>query len=485
MFRLHKWIYIAALAVLALSMLPVSADEPSATADKYDTRAGTETLRTISTLEDLQEADRSNETTAEAGLACSSSSLPMSIDAHGRLYERLLRERGLKSNIEFEISPDLLARSIPARTAVLFYYSAGDTLCVWLIDDTGPSAFGHVSYDAERIERLLATFYRVEEIEAGQLSRTPRRRDAAPLAVRPTPPSIPSARVLDSISRITFPGEIQSNLSKYERLVIVPYGSLGTIPFAALPGQNRRPLIEQTEIIVAPSLYDFYAARQALRDPDNWKLNSPGCRDDFELETDPQTMRSALIVGDPDYSFDPDFFMPELPGAREEARAVASLFGETALIGMEATLDAILEAAPRSRLLYFATHGVSYQDKGVNSFIALTKGRWSGKDVQNVCLRHVNLAVLSACQTGMGQTVEGGTITLARAFQKAGVRSVVMSLWNVEDEATRALMTDFAERVRIGKAPSAALRESMLETRKRFPFVRQWASFAVFSSHIE
>jgi CHAT domain-containing protein len=121
----------------------------------------------------------------------------------------------------------------------------------------------------------------------------------------------------------------------------------------------------------------------------------------------------------------------------------------------------------------------------VESFIALTKGRWAAKDVQNACLNQTRLAVLSACQTGLGQTVEGGTISLARAFQKAGVDSVAMSLWNVEDEATRDLMTGFAARVRDGDAPSKAMRAAMLDTRKRFPAPRQWASFLIFSAQVE
>lgn len=477
---LRKWVWLAAsVALTACTQMDADAARSAASVDQ-DTGNGT-----IATMKELRAVDRLSETTPYGAEACSNSSLPMSIDAHGRLYERLLEERGLQSNIEFEISPLKLAESIPERTAVLFYYSAGQTLCVWLIDSSGPSGFGHVPYDAARVEKLLKTFYRAERIEADQLSRTPQRRDASLPVIDRRPVSVPARNVLKSISRITFPGEIQQKLANYERLVIVPYGPLGTIPFAALPGPAGRALIEQSEIIIAPSLYDFYAARQAITDPFKWKLKSPGCHGGFDPDNGSTPIRSALVIGDPDFSFDPDFNMPELPGARDEAHAVAALFGQTALVGLDATLEAVLEAAPRSDLLYFATHGISYQEQGVNSFIALTRGRWAGKDVQNVCLRHVKLAVLSACQTGMGQTVEGGTITLARAFQKAGVRTVAMSLWNVEDEATRTLMTDFSARIRDGATPAAAMREATLETRKQFPLVRQWASFAVFSSHIE
>ena len=72
--------------------------------------------------------------------------------------------------------------------------------------------------------------------------------------------------------------------------------------------------------------------------------------------------------------------------------------------------------------------------------------------------------MLSACETGLGEVAGGeGLLGLQRAFQVAGARSVVASLWKVGDEPTRALMARFYENLwRKGLTPRAALREAQL-----------------------
>jgi CHAT domain-containing protein len=85
--------------------------------------------------------------------------------------------------------------------------------------------------------------------------------------------------------------------------------------------------------------------------------------------------------------------------------------------------------------------------------------------VAELDLSGVELAVLSACETGLGEVAGGeGLLGLQRAFQVAGARSVLASLWQVGDEPTRALMARFYERLwRGGRPPAAALREAQLE----------------------
>jgi CHAT domain-containing protein len=79
-------------------------------------------------------------------------------------------------------------------------------------------------------------------------------------------------------------------------------------------------------------------------------------------------------------------------------------------------------------------------------------------------LRRVDLAVLSACETGRGQVARGeGVLGLQRAFQIAGARNVVASLWRVDDQATAALMRLFYHKLWIEKkTPATALREAQL-----------------------
>ena len=95
----------------------------------------------------------------------------------------------------------------------------------------------------------------------------------------------------------------------------------------------------------------------------------------------------------------------------------------------------------------------------------------------------VNLVVLSACRTGLGKDVRGeGLLGLTRGFMYAGASGVVASLWKVDDEATAELMRQFyANMVRAGMTPAAALREAQNSIRRRpewrAPYY--WAAFTL------
>jgi CHAT domain-containing protein len=147
---------------------------------------------------------------------------------------------------------------------------------------------------------------------------------------------------------------------------------------------------------------------------------------------------------------------------------------------------AVTSAAATADILYLATHGLSDPDNPLDgglvmlSSAQLEDGWWTAREIQKSKLR-ARLTVLSACQTGLGLAHDGGVIGLARAFQLAGVPRVAMSLWNVDDEATRFLMTHFV-RLLASKPPAQAMRLAMIEARRRYREPSLWASFAVFST---
>lgn len=111
------------------------------------------------------------------------------------------------------------------------------------------------------------------------------------------------------------------------------------------------------------------------------------------------------------------------------------------------------------------------------------RGLWTAKEIQDTQMI-AEIAVLSACQTGLGQVHDAGIIGLARAFQIAGVPRVVMSLWSVDDAATSELMQAFVEHLKQDNniSPAEALRKAMLKVRTQRPAPSQWESFVLFGT---
>jgi CHAT domain-containing protein len=199
----------------------------------------------------------------------------------------------------------------------------------------------------------------------------------------------------------------------------------------------------------------------------------------------------AVVIGDPDLKPMDGWEFPQLKGAKGEAIAVAALINSQPLLGKQATEAAIRPRLRNARLLYFATHGVADAEASLDhSFLALAgenadQGMWTMRKIEETYYENTQLAVLSACQTGLGQIYAGGIMHLARTFQVSGVPRVVMSLWRVDDEATADLMLTFVRQLQKGDPnvmPSEALRRAMVEVKGRRPAPRQWASFVLFGT---
>jgi CHAT domain-containing protein len=89
-----------------------------------------------------------------------------------------------------------------------------------------------------------------------------------------------------------------------------------------------------------------------------------------------------------------------------------------------------------------------------------------------------NLVTLSGCQSGMSEvTGSDDLLGLMRGFLYAGARSLLVSLWNVNDESTANLMVNFYREWHKGASKSAALRQAMLTVRETYPNPFYWAPF--------
>jgi CHAT domain-containing protein len=123
---------------------------------------------------------------------------------------------------------------------------------------------------------------------------------------------------------------------------------------------------------------------------------------------------------------------------------------------------------------------------GVDLPLAANDGILTAMEVTGLDLNGAGLAVLSACETGLGETRRGeGVAGLRRAFRIAGARNVLMSLWNVPDQETVWLMGGFYDAYLGGAPPAAALAKARKTVRERllardgFDNPRYWAAFVV------
>jgi CHAT domain-containing protein len=144
-------------------------------------------------------------------------------------------------------------------------------------------------------------------------------------------------------------------------------------------------------------------------------------------------------------------------------------------------------------ILHFAVHGWLDDQIGLNSGLALSQpeasgrkaekgnnGLWQAWEIIGQTRVKADLVVLSACLTGLGQTVRGEWIVgLTRAFQYARAKSVIVSMWSVSDASTAALMSAFYQELRRGVVKDVALQKAMVAVRNnpKWTHPYYWSAF--------
>lgn len=234
------------------------------------------------------------------------------------------------------------------------------------------------------------------------------------------------------------------------QLVIVPHGLLHQIPFHALYNGSRY-LIDDYEIVYAPSTTAFVRSG-----------------------TPPPQSGKALIIGVED---------PLIPMVAQEVAAIGECLPHAKLrTGDAATVQAVREDAPGCAVLHLACHGLFRSDNPGFSALRLSDGWLTAAEIAQFNLRGT-LVALSACESGRGRVYDGDeVIGLARAFLVAGARTLLCSLWLVQDLSTASLMEAWYAGLASGHGPAAALRQAQLTVRARFPHPYYWAPFFIVGS---
>jgi len=187
--------------------------------------------------------------------------------------------------------------------------------------------------------------------------------------------------------------------------------------------------------------------------------------------------------------------LAKLPSSLVEVREVAKLFGKSATVrlGPQATEIAARKESRDYSILHFAVHGLLDDEIGLNSSLALSRpkmlgqtatkddnGLWQAWEIFEQGGLKADLVTLSACEANLGENVRGeGLIGLTRAFQYAGAKSVVVSLWAVADESTAPLMTAFYRELQKGTGKDVALQRALVTLRgqRKWEHPFHWAPF--------
>ncbi|GLR16127.1 CHAT domain-containing protein [Portibacter lacus] len=188
-----------------------------------------------------------------------------------------------------------------------------------------------------------------------------------------------------------------------------------------------------------------------------------------------------------DFAFRND--LVPLPGASVEIDKAASYFKSTVLKGEDAKEEAFYLKAPDFNFIHFATHAKIDPTNELNSYLYFNSqeegedGILHTDEIMNTDLR-ADLVLLSACETGGGGLKSGeGVMSLSRAFQYAGAKSVLMSLWRANDHSAQPIILNFIKNYKNGMPKDVALQKSKIKyIEKADPLMRDeiyWAGFMI------
>lgn len=300
----------------------------------------------------------------------------------------------------------------------------------------------------------------------------------------------------------------QADLSRAKRLLIVPDGFLQYMPFSALPfpedDKGNSFLINRCEIVVLPSASALNGLRKAAakRDPatstaviiadpvverDDDRVAHAHKRTRENVQQHPAALNMALRdAGEPQH-------ISRLLGSRTEAEVIRQTLGQDVRValGFDASRQFVLGGGlEHYRIIHFATHGIidglHPEMSGLILSLVNEKGQTQDGYLRLGDIYKLNLSadlvVLSACNSALGKDLESeGVIGLPRGFLYAGGRSVIASLWKVDDHAAAEFMKGFYAHIHRGENPSAAIRGAQFDmsqgSRWREPFY--WAAFVL------
>ncbi|MBN1661042.1 MAG: CHAT domain-containing protein [Anaerolineae bacterium] len=246
-------------------------------------------------------------------------------------------------------------------------------------------------------------------------------------------------------------GPLVNSLSTCHKLIVVPHQALHYLPFSALH-DGQQYLLDRFQIHYLPGASLLSHA--------------------VEGQAGTQDLTNPLILAHSAGG--------QLPHTLEEAQAVAGILaGARVFVEDEAVEVRLRKHGPTCGLLHLATHGTFRADNPFFSWLHLADTRLIVRDLYDLRLPLASLVTLSACETGLGVLRGGELLGLGQGFLAAGARSLLLSLWAVDDSSTAQLMAAFYRHLSAGHSKTAALQQAQQQVRQQYPHPFHWAGFVL------
>lgn len=285
----------------------------------------------------------------------------------------------------------------------------------------------------------------------------------------------------------------ESLIEHSERLLIIPDGPLHVLPFAALIRGDNHYFIEWKPLHTAISA-TVYAGLQKRRNTVNdFAIQFAGFGDPRygPMAADERGPKGSLDIRS---AIERGAVLQELPFSRMEIQTIGKLYEGTnqLFLGPDATEERAKSFKSEAKYIDFAAHGLIDKQFPLNSGIVLTvpkdditsrdNGFLQAWEIYEQVHWDADLVTLSSCDSGLGEELAGeGLIGLTRAIQYAGARSVLASLWSVDDRRTAEFMIRFYTYLRKGETKDQALRKAQIDF-LRSPLTARpvyWAAFSL------
>lgn len=318
--------------------------------------------------------------------------------------------------------------------------------------------------------------------------------------------------------------EIAKKLNGINKIYFSPDGIYHQINIAALKNpKNGKYLEEELDIVILSNIKDLLKSEENYHNyPYVALFGNPDFDYNFNKAIEKNliaTTNDLIIYRNIDSLERSGINLVPLPSTQSEVNEIKSLFDKekisaTIYSGMDAN-EYKLKNLESPTVLHLATHGFFLKDAQIkhnsdfdNSitenplmrsmlFLAGSKHSLNNNDslnlinmeedgiltayeAQNLNLQNTEMVVLAACETGLGEIKNGeGVYGLQRAFLQAGAKSVMMSLWKINDKATKDMMLSFYKNWLSGKTRNEAFRLAKKEIKKKYKYPYYWASFVL------